>query len=312
MKDEIDIALNEYRISSTTKKTTFFLLSLFSGIWGLIFLTSGFKILPLLLLGVFLFAGLFWSLFMGRKIFLFLLPVPLYFSGIFFSFSSSENFGLLLFALGSLISFLSFLQNYQEKISLSFFRDGFRSLKSGMIWMILGIFLLFFGNFLNFSPNENFSQKILDSEYYAEFLQKISQNEEVKNTSSQVLAQKISEACQGNTVCIKEETKKAISEFDANITESVKNSFNPLVEKFTNPEVLKTIVQEKNIPYLSEFSGEILLKIFLFVILFFATLPLVPIFSLLFAIFFSFLMFFMMAIGGIIFGKKSVQKDIIY
>lgn len=306
------IDLDAFKVPSIMKKMIFFMISFFSGVCTLFFISPE----NFLVFGAGMFLSLsaamvLSTLFHSRYL---LLILPLFFWGMagFMNTSDLGEWGLILIGVGVFFMMNSFYTAYKEKINLSFFRDSFSAFKSGGVFILLGLGILIFSSSSSLSSGENpefskiITQKILESEQVHSLINTI-MNPDI--LEKQLLeAQKV---CRGNTQCLntvarKFETEKIKAQNQLEV-ELEKN-----ITKFTSPEAIENFIAEKNIPYIGNISVENLQILVLFILAFFALLPLVPLFAVLGATFFSLFFLTLVCTGQILLGKVSVKKEILY
>jgi len=301
------MSLDNFRVPSLEKKMIFFIISFFSGIGALFFVSPENYVLFASLLFFSLSIALVVSVLFQKKYFLILLPLFFWGMGMFMNVSTIEQVGISFFASGVLLLMHSFYTSYSEKIEISVFRDAFSAFKSGGIFLILGIVIYVFGG-------GNYFDNSLEREISGILIEKIMQSEEVSSLiDAQIDEQKKSAIamCKGNKRCIDSLEKKFLSQ-KKEVKIQIQNEFEKNIQKYTNPETLRAFITEKNIPYLGSLSIESLQMLVFGILAFFIILPFVPLLGLIGGVFSALLFFILIFTGQISVGKKDVKKEIIY
>ncbi len=197
------------------------------------------------------------SVFYSRIFCFFIFPAVMAASDIFF-FGGNIVSGIFLF-LGIFITSKCFSSTTKEKIHFTFFQNFLQALKKGMLFSVLGIFLLI----SPFSSSVNITEKV----------QKIAQPMISKLLDEQFSAEKTEKfyaQCQNYKPCI----AKVDAQIESEKTKAriqLESELDKTIEKWTAPENIQKFLAEKNIPLPESFDIEILQKILtilFFIILF--------------------------------------------
>jgi hypothetical protein len=288
-------------LNISPKSIIFFGISAFLAIIGIYLLQIQSIYLSLFFFLFSLYFAFLWTLLLSRPWCIVLLPIFVFCTAIVFISSENAFIVSLLFSFGFLFAPLLFFKNYQEKITLSFFRDSFLPLQKGVLFVAMGVSLFAFSVFKEDISFKETTQAFIESPAYSSLVESMSSFSFIYDSLEKSALENISAVCKGEQKCITHLTQefqsKSEEEKNAEIQNAVDTSLKELITALEKPELVKKINEA------SSFS----LIIFLLVLI----LPLSRIFSGLFALIFVLLLTLLKKTGIFRIEKNTVEKEYI-
>lgn len=323
------ISFDSFTQASFLKIFLFILLSFFSG--SCLILFPDVSLFISLVFTLLFFIGVVFSAFLSPSSFVSIGFVFLYF--IFaqiLGFSSLKFIGVMFLGLSSLLIFISIFNEKKNNINLQFFKTVSSCVSKGIPFFILGILFLFSSSF---SIPSILNTYVFDSPFLQKSINDAistsTDSNESKSFQSSLITSftesfrpKIEVLCENNKACIEEKMKEINSsvgssqnlspeekdELVSNASETLKTQ----ILLFFEPEKVSEFVEEKNIPFLENFSGEELLQIISILLLFFIIVPFSFLFALIISLTLSVFFFLFLSLGVVSLHIRTVSQQYMY